>query len=183
MKRIIKQWWWVPVFLVLGWGALQLYKTPDQKKGVEAHDFVGYLPNGDSIQLSNYRGQLIVLNFWGSWCGPCRQHNKSLVKLYHKYSQASFDNGSKFHIISVAMETNKNRWLAAIEKDGLEWPAHVSDLKRLNDHVALLYGVREIPATFLIDETGMVIAVNPEEEFMDNWLAKRQINTTSMRTK
>ncbi|MFK7798970.1 MAG: peroxiredoxin family protein [Aureispira sp.] len=180
MKSILKQWWWVPILLILGWGAVQLYKTPDQKKGIEAKDFTGYLPNGDSLQLSDYRGQLVLLDFWGSWCGPCRQHNKSLVKLYKKYSQASFDNESKFHIISVAMETNKGRWLGAIEKDGLEWPAHVSDLKRLKDHVAILYGVREIPATFLIDEAGMVIAVNPEETFIDSWLAKRQTNATAM---
>ncbi len=180
MKKVIQKWWFFPLLFALIWGGIKIYKTPDQKQGVAAQNFVGYLPSGDSIQLSDYKGQLVLLDFWGSWCGPCRQHNKSLVKLYKKYSQATFEGGRKFHIISVAMETNKARWLGAIEKDGLEWPAHVSDLQRLKDHVAVLYGVREIPATFLIDEEGMVIAVNPEEETIDNWLAKRQVEAATL---
>lgn len=180
MKKIARQWWLFPLILALVWLGIKIYKTPDQKQGVPAQDFVGYLPNGDSIQLSDYKGQIVLLDFWGSWCGPCRQHNKSLVKLYKKYSNAQFEQASQFNIISVAMETNKGRWLAAIKKDGLEWPAHVSDLQRLKDHVALLYGVREIPATFLIDEAGMVVAVNPEEETLDNWLAKRQIEAAPL---
>lgn len=175
MKKIIQKWWFFPLSFVLIWGGMKIYKTPDQKQGVPAQDFVGYLTNGDSIQLSDYRGQYVLLDFWGSWCGPCRQHNKSLVKLYKKYANASFEQDATFNIISVAMETSKARWLGAIEQDGLVWPAHISDLERLKDHVAVLYGVREIPATFLIDREGMVVAVNPEEATIDSWLAKRQI--------
>ncbi len=175
MKSIVKKWWFFPLLLALFWGGLKIYKTPDQKQGVPAQNFVGYLPDGDSIELADYKGQLVLLDFWGSWCGPCRQHNKSLVKLYKKYRGTEFREAEKFSIISVAAETNKSRWLRAIEQDGLAWSAHISDLNRLKDHVAVLYGVREIPATFLIDEAGMVVAVNPDEATIDNWLAKRQV--------
>jgi thiol-disulfide isomerase/thioredoxin len=175
MKAILKKWWITPFVFLLVWGGVKLYKTPDQKQGRPAQDFIGYLPNGDSIQLSDFKGQLLLLEFWGSWCGPCRKQNKSLIKLYKKYGTAQFKNAKQFNIISVGIETDKNRWLHAIQQDGLNWPYHISDLARFKDHVALLYGVREIPATFLIDETGMVVAVNPDEQTIDSWLAKRQV--------
>lgn len=125
MKSIVKKWWFFPLLLALFWGGLKIYKTPDQKQGVPAQNFVGYLPDGDSIELADYKGQLVLLDFWGSWCGPCRQHNKSLVKLYKKYRGTEFREAEKFSIISVAAETNKSRWLRAIEQDGLAWFAHI----------------------------------------------------------
>lgn len=165
----------IPVILILVWGATKWYKTPGQSNGAVAPDFVGYMPNGDSLRLSDFQGQLVFLDFWGSWCGPCRVFNRDLVDLYNKYKDTKFKNESKFTIISVGIETKKEPWLAAIAQDGLVWKHHVSDLNRLYDHVALLYGIKEIPNSFLIDGTGTIIGVNLLKEKLDEILALRQV--------
>lgn len=172
MKKV-KELLLIPVIILLVWGGKKLYHIPSQSNGDLAPDFVGYLANGDSLSLSDYRGDLVLLDFWGSWCGPCRQYNKGLVEIYHKYKNTTFQKEKKFTIISVGAETNKNRWLSAIQKDGLVWPAHVSDIKNLEDHVALLYGVTEIPNSFLIDGDGQIIGVNLSEEGLEEMLALR----------
>lgn len=173
MKKL-KELLLIPLIIFLIWGAIKIYRMPGQSNGSIAPDFVGYMANGDSLRLSDFKGQLVLLDFWGSWCGPCRQHNKELVPLYKKYQGVKFQEESHFTIISVGIETDKKRWLAAIKKDGLEWFSHVSDVKRLKDHVALLYGIREIPNTFLIDGTGKIIGVNLLTEKLDEILASRR---------
>lgn len=164
----------IPVIFVLVWGATKWYKMPGQSNGAVAPDFVGYKPDGDSLRLSDFKGQLVLLDFWGSWCGPCRVFNQDLVAIYNKYKDAKFEQESKFTIISVGIETNRDAWLNAIVKDGLVWDTHVSDVKRLYDHVALLYGIKEIPNSFLIDGDGMIIGVNLIKEKLDEILAHRQ---------
>lgn len=164
----------LPIIFLLVWLGIKWYRIPGAKVGADAYNFVGYLPNGDSLELNDFKGKLVLLEFWGSWCGPCRIANKELVPLYHKYKDARFKDAAGFEVISVGIETNKDRWLAAIKKDGLVWPHHVSDIKRLNDHVALLYGIKEIPNTFLIDQTGKIIGVNLTYQKIDEILTRRQ---------
>lgn len=158
------------LFVLLG---LKWYRTPNFSNGGAAPNFVGYLPNGDSLQLDDFKGDLVLLDFWGSWCGPCREANVHLVELYDKYKDAKFRKENRFVILSVGIETKKTRWLNAIKKDNLYWPYHVSDLKRLNDHVALLYGIKEIPTTYLIDGEQQIIGVNLSDIKLEELLTHR----------
>lgn len=128
---------------------------PKYDPGQKAPEFTVPSLNGDSIRLSDYRGNYLLLDFWGSWCGPCRQESPDLVSLYGQNK----DKG--FRILSIALDRDKASWGRAIAKDGLAWDDHGSYLKRMKDPVALLYGVREIPTKYLIDPNGDIIATNP----------------------
>ncbi len=172
MKKI-KDFLLIPFIILIVWLGLKWYKAPIFSQGTDVPNFVGYLPDGDSIQLADFKGQIVLLDFWGSWCGPCRQNNRSLVNIYRQYKDASFINESKFTIISIGAESRKSSWLAAIEKDGLVWPYHISDLKRLDDHVALLYGIKEIPTTYLLDGNQNILKTNPTEQELNEILSLR----------
>ncbi|MFQ5445757.1 MAG: TlpA family protein disulfide reductase, partial [Saprospiraceae bacterium] len=94
---------------------------------------------------------VLLIDFWASWCGPCRRENPHVVEAYHKYHDKGFD------VLGVSLDKTKARWVAAIEKDGLIWH-HVSDLKGWQNAAARLYGVRSIPHTVLLDKEGKIIA-------------------------
>lgn len=106
------------------------------------------------MKLSDLRGQVVLIDFWASWCGPCRAENPNVVKNYQKYKDAGFT------VMSVSLDSNKDKWLAAIAADQLIWPNHVSDLGGWKSKAAQLYGVHSIPFTVLIDKEGKVIATN-----------------------
>ena len=119
--------------------------------GMEAPEFVLPDTKGKMVRLSSYRGKYVLLDFWASWCGPCRQESPNVVKAYQRFK------GKKFDILSVSLDDNKDKWLGAIEKDNLTW-THVSDLKAWESSVVGLYQVEGIPATFLLDPNGVVVA-------------------------
>lgn len=158
------------ILFAAGW---YIYKLPKFDDGEMAPDFVSYTPDGDSLRLSDFNGKLVLLDFWGSWCPPCRVESPSLVRLYDKYRGKTFKNASSFEILSVGIETSKAAWTKAINADNLHWPHHVSSIKRLRDPVAKLYGVKEIPTKYLVNEKGMIVAANPTFEEIDQWLADR----------
>jgi len=122
--------------------------------------------SGDTIKLSSLRGKVVLLDFWASWCGPCRQENPNVVRAYDKY----VDKG--FTVFSVSLDQDGEKWKQAIAKDNLKWSNHVSDLKGWSSSGASLYGVRSIPATFLLDKTGKIIAKNLRGEQLDEALKK-----------
>ncbi len=121
--------------------------------GNEAPDFSLETPEGNSIKLSDFRGKVLLIDFWASWCGPCRRENPHVVGLYNKYNSKGFD------ILGVSLDKSRDPWLKAIEKDGLVWH-HVSDLKGWSSSAAQLYGVSSIPHTVLLDREGKIIARN-----------------------
>ena len=120
--------------------------------GTMAPDITQNSPSGQPISLSSLQGKIVLIDFWASWCKPCRAENPNVVKLYEKYK------GSGFEIYSVSLDNNMAKWQAAIQQDGLSWPSHVSDLAAWNSAAAALYGVRSIPFTVLLDRDGKVIA-------------------------
>lgn len=109
-------------------------------------------PDGKIRKLSDLRGKVVLIDFWASWCGPCRRENPHVVAMYAKYHDRGFE------VFSVSLDNNKDRWKDAIAKDGLVWPNHVSDLKGWGSAAAKLYGVSSIPSTFLVDKEGRIIA-------------------------
>jgi peroxiredoxin len=122
------------------------------KIGATAKDFEQRSFTGNVVRLSDYKGKYVLLDFWASWCGPCRKEHPGLLKAYEIFKTKNFE------IISISLDNNKQAWVKAIEKDGLLWP-NISDLKGMQNEVAILYGVQSIPANFLINPDGKIINI------------------------
>lgn len=122
--------------------------------GMEAPEIEMKDPSGNLRKLSDLRGKIVMIDFWASWCGPCRRENPNVVKLYHKYHDQGFE------IYSVSLDKNKEAWLKAIQDDGLVWPNHVSDLNGWTSSGGKTYGIMSVPSTVLIDKDGKIIARN-----------------------
>jgi thiol-disulfide isomerase/thioredoxin len=127
--------------------------------GNKAPDLIGKGPNGETIKLSDLKGQVVLIDFWASWCGPCRKENPNVVAAYQKYKNAKFTNGKKgFTVFSISLDSDPARWKGAIERDNLEWPSHICDFKKWQSKFRMIYRVRSIPANYLIDKDGIIIA-------------------------
>ena len=115
-------------------------------------------------RLSDLRGSVVLIDFWASWCRPCRMENPNVVRLYQKYHERGFN------IFSVSLDNRRDAWMKAIEDDGLVWPDHVGDLRGWQSAGGRLYGVSSIPATVLLDREGRVLARNLRGQELENKL-------------
>lgn len=142
--------------------------------GTKAADIALPTPAGDTLRLSDLKGHVVLLDFWASWCGPCRKKNPEVVALFNEFQGKKWNKGTKgYTVFSVSLDKNADAWKQAIKQDGLVWKNHVSDLRGWSSAPAAQYGIRSIPQTVLLDEGGYIIAVNPSHDFIRTFLAKR----------
>ncbi|MDO8368359.1 MAG: TlpA disulfide reductase family protein [Saprospiraceae bacterium] len=132
---------------------MELRKSSTFMTGFEAPDLAGMTPDSSQYSLKKLRGKVVLIDFWASWCGPCRKENPNVVASYNKYSSKGFD------VLGVSLDREINAWRNAIKQDGLPWH-HISDLKGWQSSHAALYSVTSIPQTLLIDREGKIIARN-----------------------
>ena len=163
MKKVLQI---LLIFLVLAYIGYRGYTAAKNSAGSSAPAIEEVLINGEHFKLSDLEGKYVLIDFWGSWCPPCRKENPKLVELYNTHGDKDFE------IVSIAVEKDKNRTPKAIKKDGLIWPYHIVQESRyvLAAPLAIKYGVTDLPAKYLIDPVGNIVAKNMSVEEIDKYL-------------
>ena len=129
------------------------------RKGEKAPDIELVGVDGKTVKLSDLRGKMVLIDFWASWCGPCRKENPNVVEAYTKYNKSKFVNGKGFEVYSVSLDRSEAPWIKAIESDGLVWKYHGWDKE---GKASQTYGVRSIPSGFLIAGDGVIVEMGGE---------------------
>ncbi len=146
------------------------------KIGQKAPELSAADPNGKALKLSEInKGNYVIIDFWASWCGPCRHANPGLVRMYNEYSKKKFTGAQKgFTVLSYSLDMNKNAWTGAIAADHLSWPNHMADLpsSQWGSVVTRTYGIQYIPQAFLVSPEGKVLAKGSSAEDLESELKK-----------
>jgi thiol-disulfide isomerase/thioredoxin len=144
---------------------MQAKKESSLAIGSLAPDFTLPTPDGKPLALSSFKGKVVLIDFWASWCGPCRKENPNVVAMYKKYHAKGFE------IFGVSLDDNKDKWMKAVEADGLVWN-HVSDLRAWENAAAKLYGVTQIPFALLLDKQGKIVGKDLRGKELDAKIAE-----------
>ena len=127
-------------------------------------------PNGEQMSLSDIKNKLILIDFWASWCGPCRRENPNLVDAYKKYNKTKFKEGNGFEIYSLSLNKKQEAWVKAINQDQLFWEYHVSDLGGWQSEGSQKYGIRSVPSNVIVNGKGIIIAKNLKGQALHRFL-------------
>lgn len=150
------------------------YENTFIKIGQQAPELAFPTPDGKVIKLSEInKDKYVILDFWASWCGPCRMANPGLVRMYNEYTAKKFKDAKKgFTVVSFSLDNDKGRWVDAIKKDGLIWEHHMSDLMQWQSASTRLYGLQYIPQAFLLSPTGKILGKYSRAEEAEEELKK-----------
>lgn len=148
------------------------YFKPMLVFGQNAPEWTAQDLEGKEWRLQDFRDYYLLIDFWGSWCKPCRQENPILAMLYDRYEKQIFKSAKGIQFISIALDENEEAVRTAILKDGLRWPHHILEKEMLNGPLAKLYGIRSVPHKYLIGPDGRIILANPDFKELDDFLAK-----------
>ncbi len=153
------------VFIILVFATTTL--SAQLKIGDKIPSFVLNNQNNEEVSSNKFKGKFILIDFWASWCAPCRLGNKKLVKLHNDFGP------DKIHIIGVSLDTDKSKWIKAIEKDKIKF-TQLIDPKGFDATTAIQFGVEKLPSKFLFNDKGFLIAINPSDEEISNYLNKKK---------
>ena len=145
-------------------------QSPGTNIGDRAIELAYNNPNGEEMNLFDIKNKLILIDFWASWCGPCRKENPNLVDAFKKYNKTKFKDGNGFEIYSLSLDKNQEAWLKAINQDQLFWEYHVSDLGGWQSEGSQKYNIKSIPSNVLINNKGIIIAKNLKGQSLHRFL-------------